>query len=335
MANVQQRAVERIVGRSLLTTETLASEERARIVRRLAGLFNEVSDGQLLAEAAGMLAEFQPVLEETVAEAEVAGSIAGVSKVINDLPAESRRDIESTPPTGPPGTGGLIFPTTPQDPIITFPVIDRAAESLAQSRVLSRQDFLELGRSARLDAFTVAQQTSVDTLSTIRDVLAETIEEGASLQAFKDKLTDGLEGSFLGPAHLETVFRTNVQTRFNNAFRETAKDPIVSAVFPYQQYFAVRDDRARQEHRDLEFLGLNGTNIYRVDDPFWNLFLPPWDYNCRCGINLLTIERAAELGVKEAQEWLRTGVPPLVPEWRLDDIPFRPPPDFQNERLVA
>lgn len=335
MANVQQRTVERIVGRSLLTTETLASEQRARIVRLLASLFNEVSGDQLLSAAAGMLAEFQPILEETVAEAEVAGSIAGVALVINGLPASAKRDIESTPPTAPPGTGGLIFPTMPEDPIITFPVIDRAAESLAQSRVLSRQDFLELGRSAMLDAFTVARETSEDALSTIRDVLAETIEEGASLQAFRQKLTDGLEGSFLGPAHIETVFRTNVQTRFNNAFRETANDPIVSAVFPYQEYIAIRDDRARQQHLDLEKLGLNGTNVYRLDDPFWNLFLPPWDYNCRCGINLLTIEQAAARGVKEAQEWLRTGVPPVVPEWRLDDIPFRPPPDFQNERLVA
>ncbi len=335
MANVQQRTVERIVGRSLLTTETLASEQRARIVRRLASLFNELSGDQLLAEAAGMLAQFQPILEKTVAEAEVAGSIAGVSTVINGLPAASKRDIESTPPAAPPGTGGLVFPTMPEDPIITFPVIDRAAESLAQSRVLSRQDFLEIGRSARLDAFTVAQQTSEDTLSSIRDVLAETIEEGASLQAFRAKLTDGLEGSFLGPAHLETVFRTNVQTRFNNAFRETASDPIVASVFPYQEYIPIRDDRTREEHRALEFLGLNGTNIYRVDDPFWNEFLPPWDYMCRCGINLLTIERTAAKGVKEAQEWLRTGEPPVVPEWRLADIPFRPPPDFQNERLVA
>lgn len=42
----------------------------------------------------------------------------------------------------------------------------------------------------------------------------------------------------------------------------------------------------------------------------------------------MTVRRAAEKGVIEARKWLRTGIAPTDPDWRIDDIPFRPTNDF-------
>jgi hypothetical protein len=99
-------------------------------------------------------------------------------------------------------------------------------------------------------------------------------------------------------------------------------------VFPYQAYEPIHDGRVRDEHAELEKLGLNGTNVYRRDDPMWNYFTPPWGYNCRCGVNLLTVDAAARAGVAEAKLWQSTGRPPEVPEHRLQAIDFRPPVGF-------
>jgi hypothetical protein len=91
----------------------------------------------------------------------------------------------------------------------------------------------------------------------------------------------------------------------------------------------------RHQHKELEKLGLNGTAVYRRDDPFWDLFTPPWDYQCRCGVRMLTIAQAAGLGVKEAIEWLDTGVAPMRPEWRYQDIPFAAKPGFGSRGSVV
>jgi uncharacterized protein with gpF-like domain len=43
-------------------------------------------------------------------------------------------------------------------------------------------------------------------------------------------------------------------------------------------YYATHDARVRDDHLAMETLGLDGTNIYRADDPIWREYLPPWDF---------------------------------------------------------
>jgi hypothetical protein len=99
----------------------------------------------------------------------------------------------------------------------------------------------------------------------------------------------------------------------------------VADQFPYLLYTAVHDARVRPEHLQLERLGLDGTAVYRRDDPIWSLFLPPWAWNCRCHVIPVDVETAAEAGVGEARRWLRTGVPPAVPQY-VAWPDFRPDP---------
>ena len=47
-------------------------------------------------------------------------------------------------------------------------------------------------------------------------------------------------------------------------------------VFPYLQYSTVKDARVRPDHKEQDGI------IKRVDDPFWNTWFPPNDWNCRC-----------------------------------------------------
>jgi hypothetical protein len=71
----------------------------------------------------------------------------------------------------------------------------------------------------------------------------------------------------------------------------------------------------------MEQLGLDGTAVYRRDDPVWLKFYPPWGWQCRCIVIPLSVEDAAARGVKEAIRWVQTGRPPASPAW-VKPLPF-------------
>lgn len=348
MPHAVRRSVDLIVGRGLLHAEAIAQELRARLVRALVRRRRTHSPGELMTLARNILAEFEPLLARALLDTDLAAWIAGVQSVAGRLPPwaasdlkrantaiwqPSSHDIAKNPPNAP--TGLLGAQGGDPGPIVRFPVLERAAESLAERSILTRPQFDQLTAAERLKAFTVAYQDSHETLGHIRDALNEAVSEGPSLEVFRQNVIDRLGASPIGPAHIENVFRTNVMSAFSAGHEQIAQNEIVAELFPYQALYATHDTRTRPEHLALETLGLSGTNVYRRDDPMWNYFTPPWDYQCRCSPNLLTIDAAAALGVIEAQEWLRTGRPPANPEWRLEYIPFRPRPGFGARHRVA
>ena len=268
-----------------------------------------------------------PLLADSQMTTEIAGWVAGFDNLENKLPAWAE-EVVATINAGSGAPPPPSLPTFTDEPVVTFPKIEEAVVDLLERNIMTRPQFDRESAEARVRAFTVAGDQTTDTIDRIRNVLAETIQDGASLQEFKSRLDESLQGGFLGPAHLETVYRTNTQAAFTRGRDVLAANPVVSTLFPYKAYDAIRDGRARETHLALERLGLSGTNIYRADDPMWFFFEPPWDYNCRCASTLLTVEQAAKAGVAEAQEWLESGRPPAFPDYRLDDIPFRPDNDF-------
>lgn len=48
--------------------------------------------------------------------------------------------------------------------------------------------------------------------------------------------------------------------------------------FPYLEYEAVMDENTREDHRKLDGV------VKEVSDPFWNIYFPPLDWNCRCRV---------------------------------------------------
>lgn len=316
----QQSTLDRITGRGLIVANAMAGEYLAQFLKFLDQAPTR-DPFTIMAAARRVLTFLEPDLGRTIATAQLAAWVLGNKVVADKLPEWARRRIGGI---GPPGR--IDFPgfDAEPDPVLRFPLIERSAESLLKRNLLKSSVYYSVDDKIRNESFTVAGDLTKTTLETIRTILAEQVREGASYSEFKKAIAGELEGSFLSPWHAETVFRTNVQTAYRDGRNTAARDPVVSRLFPYKRLVAIHDARARPEHLALEKLGLSGTSVYRADDPFWSLFDPPWDYNCRCGAVLLTIEAAARLGVAEAQEWRRTGQPPANPEYRLASIPFRP-----------
>lgn len=319
-----------ILRRTILASESIAAELRQRLADAITP---DEGRGLILTEvldrARDILREYEPLLADLIGNSELFGWVAGFNTTAERLP-DWLQDVRrpGLPPPRPPGPllPGLLGAA--DEPELRFPILEKAAESLIDRDILRREDYDRLTVDARQRAFAVAGDLTADTIETIRDVLVEDIQDGTSLTGFRKRIKERLDTSPIGRWHLETVYRTNVQSAFRDGRESLANNPIVTAIFPYQEYLPIGDGRVREEHEALGTLGLDGTGVYRRDDPMWDLFTPPWDFNCRCGVNLLTVEAAARKGVKEARRWLDTGQEPLTPEHRLDAIAFRPPAGF-------
>lgn len=255
---------------------------------------------------------------------------------VYDLPAEHQVYVqqalaakEASPPIRPPSFAPPAPPAgSPEE--IHFPVIDEAVRNLAERNVVDRQKFDKLDAAARAKAFTVAGVEADETLTKIRDSLAENVREGTDYETWRKKvMADVDQGTFLSDAHQEVVFRTNIQTALSDGQEVVLQHPLVRSGFPYRQRDAIHDRRVRENHLALEQLGIQGTNIYRADDPVWQLFRVPWDYNDRCADTALTVRQAARAGIEEAQKWLDTGREPDEKAW-VKMPSFQPPPGFKR-----
>jgi hypothetical protein len=326
MPDNRNTPADRITGRGLITAEAIYANMRKRLLDVLDKRARFATFPQLESMARDIMREQEPLFARHLADTQLAAWLAGYKQQSDDLPPWTVEDL--APPPGSPPPSGALWPWEEEEPIVRFPLLEAAAERLSERGVLSREDFDAASATIKQQSFTVAGDHTESTLNAIRDVLVSDIKEGTSLKGFRATIEDVLNGSPIGPAHLENVYRTNVQGAFRDGRETLLADPIVSEVFPYQEYVPIHDARTREEHLALGSLGLNGTGIYRRDDPMWDQFTPPWDYQCRCGTIPMTIRDAAERGVKEAQEWLETGFPPIHPEWRAQYIPFESKPGW-------
>ncbi len=213
-------------------------------------------------------------LTELLTQTQLASLLEGAREVAAKVPtlesdAEAVRGL----------VGDIPLPTFQVEDGVHLETIEEAARSLAAKNVLSRAGYDSLGAAARAKAFTVAGVDAEETLTKIRDALAKNVREGADYEAFRKEVLEAVdEGTFLSDAHQETVFRTNVQSAFSDGQMSVLSHPLVRSGFPYSSYDAIHDSRVRHDHLALERYGINGTNVYRNDDPVFQLFRPPWDY---------------------------------------------------------
>ena len=277
--------------------------------------------------------EYQPLLADSFWASDLAAWLHAYKWNADRLPAWLKRRLAEYFDSGGGTFIGLDFDDDfPEN--IRFPKIEFAAESLMKRGILQRSVFDQATEEIKAKSFTAAGYATDEAIERIRDLLKQFTLEGPSLD-FVAAVEAKVGKSAIGPGHLENVYRTNIQAAYRDGREALIQDPIVGSVFPYQEYIPIEDGRTRPDHLALGELGLNGTGVYRRDDPFWDRFTPPWHYQCRCAVNLLTLEKAASKGVKEAQDWLRTGVPPESPEFRNDKIPFPHNPGWGQRKGVT
>lgn len=276
-------------------------------------------------------------MAQGLTDAILGGWVTGAQSIAETLPLGISYGSGTIPPVPPappsPPSGDWLYPDPDDEPLIRLPLIDRAVKHLAEREIVSADEFYRLSGAAKQQAFTISADVTEDTIAKVRNLLQDNLDEGASLKTFAKAVNEALPTLPISDSHLELVFRNNAQEAFAQGQEHVLDNPIVQDGFPYRAYYAIRDARARHEHLALEHLGLDGTNVYHRDDPTWRRFRPPWAHNCRCGWAPLSVRDAAKLGVKEAQQWLDSGVEPAH-AW-VASPPFSPPAGWERLPVMA
>lgn len=307
----------------LADLEAAARRVRAALLRLAERYYREPL--RYIHEAAKLVRGAEPQLAEHLRAAQLLAFLNAAKTTVREAGVSLRREaIPHTDEHGRMGNTPLpaVAPTAYPSPVLVNVAL--GANWLHQRIPFERHEFDRLDREAKKVAFTAARVVGEAAVRKLRDRLAQAVVRGDTLRQFKADAADALDASTLTPAQVETLYRTHVGRAMTAGKMRALNHPLVGDQFPYLLYTAVHDSRVRVEHKAMEKLGLNGTAVYRRDDPIWDEFLPPWAWNCRCEVVPLDKETAAEYGVEEAREWVRSGVPPAVPHW-VEHPPFYPP----------
>lgn len=147
----------------------------------------------------------------------------------------------------------------------------------------------QLPKELRSLSFYVSGLEKLREIEMVKRSLQNAIDQGESFATWKANVNiEGLKN--LSDARLETVYRNNVNTVYNQSSRFNA---FSSGVTPYLMYTAIGDEVTRPEH-----LKLDGT-VKRADSEFWNKYTPPLAHNCRCGVIPMSSDDANDEGISK------------------------------------
>lgn len=275
---------------------------------------------EIVAAAQHVLDEYTDPLATILSDSTLAAWLRGAGRVAKLLHGFAPLGGERTPPPH----AAAPTPASEESPpeLVQWegmkawlPMVEEAAKALDVKQVFPKDEYEALSDEAKLEAFTVAREQTTEAIGKIKDAVSEAVVNGDDFSTFKDKVDEALATSTLGPGHMENVFRTAVAQSYADGQDRVHSNPVVAEVFPYVESLPIDDSRITDLCWTIAHSGLDGTGVYRVDDPTWRKFRNPRHWRCRCGRNYLTVEQAARRGVREAMEWHRSGRPPVSPQY--------------------
>jgi SPP1 gp7 family putative phage head morphogenesis protein len=170
-----------------------------------------------------------------------------------------------------------------------------AVKRFKQIMPVEMEQYRKLEEELKPKYFTISRVEGEDIVTKIKGFIEESLEKGTPFQEFRKNVDELFERLGFGPSdpwHLETVFRTNIQTAYNAGNWEKMQEPEFVDMFPYYRYSSVLDSQTRPAHR-----AMHGFIAHR-DDPIWEQWWPPNGYRCRCGVIAINKYRAKREGIK-------------------------------------
>ena len=173
---------------------------------------------------------------------------------------------------------------------------------------ISPDSWRNIWKEAHARAFTVAQVTSADILTSIQDAIDAAQKEGQTLEQFKDEIEPILESKgWLAPAgepEIDALTGRKRLTgwRLNNIFHTNLAGAYSSGRYtqqmenrrrrPYLQYHITPRPTNRDEHKK------QNKKVYLIHNKYWNTWYPPNGFNCGCYVTALTKNQVESRGLK-------------------------------------
>lgn len=182
-------------------------------------------------------------------------------------------------------------------------------------------------------AFSVAKAMELDVLEAIRGEVQKALDEGLPFATFKknfranpalsqwwgkrdmiDPVTGEMIEAQLGsPRRLRTIYTANLASA--RAAGQWERIERTKGAFPYLEYRLGPSERHRPHHEDKAGL------ILPVDSPFWDEWMPPNGWGCKCWVRQVTRREAERRGISTTPDVRdtivvnkRTGEQRIVPQ---------------------
>lgn len=170
-----------------------------------------------------------------------------------------------------------------------------AADYFAGKIPVTTNEFYQLADEYQGLAFTVSGYTRIQILKKFHDTLLKAIEDGTTMEAFKDSMNDFLEKQgYKGITNFQAdnIFRTNTQTAYQVGHYKQMTEPTTLKLRPYWMYDAVNDSHTRPSH-----LAMDG-RVFPADSPVWDTWYPPNGFKCRCTVRSLSKRQIEKQGLQ-------------------------------------
>lgn len=146
-------------------------------------------------------------------------------------------------------------------------------------------------------AFVVAGVTDMAMLEEFHAALIEAAPT-RDIKAFAagfDRLVEKYGWDYNGGRdwRIRTIFETNIRTSYMAGRLKQMRDPDMVKARPYWEYVHA-DTRVPMSPRP-QHIAFNGL-IIRADDPWWDIYFPPNDWLCSCGVRSISESRLRRMG---------------------------------------
>lgn len=205
-----------------------------------------------------------------------------------------------------------------------------AAEFVRRKAALTDEQFDRLSKVNRARAFKLAGAHNAGLVQRARDIVADAIEKGRPLRDVRNALNELFDAEGLprlARHRLNTMFRMQTFSAYSVARKRTLDER--ASTLTHREYSVIKpgDPSVRASHQALHGV------VTRWNDPFWDQFTPPWEFNCRClffGLRASTVRRLGVTVYTYAGGVLR----PVDDDADAAPITAEPNPEFDYPRDV-
>lgn len=192
------------------------------------------------------------------------------------------------------------------DRFMETPVVPDVEFVEAVADLVRREPRLAAGAAAvsqlysQRHAFALARSAELNITERVQKAVTDAAQRGEPVPVAADIIAEIGDWS---RAYGETVYRTNVATAYTAGRFQQAFDPEVADHFPAFEFRATMDGDTRTNHAAADGL------IAATHDPIWERFSPPLGYNCRCDLQLLSIEEVRGARVMDPNGFIGRRLP--------------------------
>jgi SPP1 gp7 family putative phage head morphogenesis protein len=184
---------------------------------------------------------------------------------------------------------------------------DQATALIAGKPEVTRDVWDQLHPDLQARAFTITGVECLDTLANVRELIA-TLPSGGDYDDIKDTIFEKISPFLVDPnaseedqlkqtraanRRAEMLLRLHGWTSYAQTQHALAEAHI--DVFPFRQYLSSEDSRVRPAHAALN------KKILPANHPFWQNHTPPWEFNCRCDMVVMTKDDVDAISASEAK----------------------------------